>query len=128
MKLTMIDYTGFGMYDPIRHAQDVLIFAKNTRLMRSANFPVPLSMAPDERVKELAYIARTIPSCWEFLHYTYVIEDVTRAFTHQLVRSRTASFAQQTMRVLPMEDFEYLEPEGIRGHFSGEAWSLDIIT
>ena len=120
MKLIMIDYTGFGAPNPVRHAQNVLFFAKNTRLMRSADFDALSLMTPDERAEELSYIARTIPSCWEFLHYTYVIEDVTRAFTHQLVRSRTASFAQQTMRVLPMEDFEYLEPEGIED-FSGEA-------
>ena len=113
MKLTIIDYTGNGCSRPAYRAENILMFTKNTRLMRSATFTDIYQMTPEERAKELAYIARTIPSCWEFLHYTYIIEDVTRAFTHQLVRTRVASFAQQTMRVLPMEDFEYSEPEGI---------------
>ena len=116
MKITMIDYTGIGMPDPVHHAENVLFFAKNTRLMRSANFDALSSMTPDERGKELTYIARTIPSCWEFLHYTYVVEGVTRAFTHQLVRTRVASFAQQTMRVLPMENFDWGISDNLNGH------------
>ena len=59
------------------------------------------------KMKELAYMANTIPSSWEFVHYTFLIENVTRAFTHQLVRTRTASFAQQTMRVLNVEGWTY---------------------
>lgn len=34
----------------------------------------------------------------EFAHFTFLVEDVTRAFTHQLVRHRTMSFSQQSMR------------------------------
>jgi flavin-dependent thymidylate synthase len=45
-------------------------------------------------------MANTIPSSWEMCDYTFLISGVTRAFTHQLVRTRTASYAQQTMRVL----------------------------
>ena len=113
MKITMIDYTGKGHTRPAYYAENILMFTKNTRLMRSADLISIYRMTPVERAKELAYIARSIPSCWEFLHYTYIIEDVTRAFTHQLVRTRVASYAQQTMRVLPMEDFEYLTPTAL---------------
>jgi flavin-dependent thymidylate synthase len=49
-------------------------------------------------------MANTIPSSWEFCHYTFLIEDVTRAFTHQFVRTRTNSFAQQTQRILDVSD------------------------
>lgn len=57
-------------------------------------------MEDEEKIRELEYMANTIPSSWEFVDYTFMIEGVTRAFTHQLVRTRNASFAQQTMRVL----------------------------
>ena len=115
MKITMIDYTGFGQTYPDQHAEDILFFAKNTRLMRSSGFEEIRRMTGEERVREISYIARTIPSCWEFLHYTFVIEKVTRAFTHQLVRTRVASFAQQTMRVLPMENFEWGTSDSLEG-------------
>lgn len=56
-------------------------------------------------------MANTIPSSWEFLDYVFLISGVSRAFTHQLVRTRQGSYAQQTMRVLKMEEYEYVYPE-----------------
>ena len=114
MKLELIDYTGFGNIQGAKYAENILMFAKNTRLLRSASFASLAAMTNEERKSELDYIARTIPACWEFLHYTILIEDVTRAFTHQLVRTRTASFAQQAMRILPMDGFEYKIPDEIK--------------
>ena len=116
MKLTLIDCTGIGQDYPERHAEDILFFAKNTRLMRSSGFEEIRNMTGEERTREISYIARSIPSCWEFLHYTYLIEDVTRAFTHQLVRTRVASFAQQSMRVQPMEGFNWGTSDNLEGH------------
>ena len=124
MKITMIDYTGSGTKDPVEYAENVLLFAKNTRLMRSTDFNRIKSMSGEKRTEEISYIARTIPSSWEFLHYSYVIEGVTRAFTHQLVRTRTASYAQQAMRVLPMEDFEYLTPKAL--HPGGKPSEISV--
>ena len=109
MRFSMIDYTGKGLGEG--YAAKLLGFAKNTRLMRSSDF----NETEPPTTEEIKAIASTIPSAWEFLHYTFLLEDVTRAFTHQLVRTRTASYAQQTMRVLPMEDFGYKVPEKISG-------------
>jgi flavin-dependent thymidylate synthase len=53
-------------------------------------------------------MANTIPSSWEFVDYVFMIEGVSRAFTHQFVRSRQGSYAQQTMRVLNMCEYEYI--------------------
>jgi thymidylate synthase (FAD) len=52
-------------------------------------------------------MSKTIPSSWEFVDYTFMLEDVTRALTHQLVRTRTASYAQQTMQILDVRGFGY---------------------
>jgi flavin-dependent thymidylate synthase len=101
MKVTLIDYTGKGSADPARHAANVLIFTKSTRLQMSPSLMGEIEAWPEEKVDaELQYMAATIPSSWEFCHYTFLLEGVTRAFTHQWVRSRTDSYAQQTMRVL----------------------------
>ena len=101
MKVSLIDYTGAGQKRPDRYAAAVIIFAKSTRLTMSPGLFDEILTWSDERMEsELQYIANTIPSSWEMCHYTFLIEGVSRGFTHQFVRTRTASFAQQTMRVL----------------------------
>ena len=93
MKVTLINYT--------ENAVDVLIFTKSTRLTMSPGLLSEIAAWPwEKKLEELKYMANTIPSSWEFVDYTFMIEGVTRAFTHQFVRSRQFSFAQQTMRVL----------------------------
>jgi len=108
MKVTLVDFTGSGHADPSDYAAGVLLFTKNTRLQMSPGaLQAAMDMPMKEKLKELAYMANSIPSSWEFVSYTFLIEGVTRAFTHQLVRTRTASFAQQTMRVLDVKGWDY---------------------
>lgn len=100
MKVTLIDYTGAGSNDK-QYAVDLLIFTKSTRLTMAPGLLEEIAAWPwRKKLAELKYMANTIPSSWEFVNYTFMVEGVTRAFTHQFVRTRTASFAQQTMRVL----------------------------
>mgnify|MGYP003352012793 CR=1 FL=1 len=112
MKVSLIDFTGAGQKDPAAYAAAVIILAKSTRLTMSPGLFDKILMLPNEELlKELQYIANTIPSSWEFVNYTFMIEGVSRAFTHQFVRTRTASYAQQTMRVLDVSSgpgWEYL--------------------
>jgi len=108
MRVSLLDYTGAGCSDPARHAANVLIFTKNTRLeMDPDQWEKVNKMDRLQVEEELGYMARTLPSSWEFVHYTFLIMGVTRAFTHQLVRTRTGSYAQQAMRIAPMEQFRY---------------------
>jgi len=66
-------------------------------------------MSEEEKDKELDYVFSTIGSSWEFVNYIFLITDVTRAFTHQLVRHRAGtSFAQQAQRMADVRDFSYL--------------------
>ena len=53
-------------------------------------------------------------SILEHAVYTFEIKGVSRALTHQLVRHRVASYAQQSQRYVSMEEFEYVTPESIR--------------
>lgn len=108
MDVQLIDFTGCGSPDPARHAANVLVFTKQTRLEMESGLMADIAAWPWEKVEEeLAYMANTIPSSWEMVNYTFLINDVTRAFTHQLVRTRTGSYAQQTMRVLNKKGWTY---------------------
>jgi flavin-dependent thymidylate synthase len=115
MKTYLIDYTGNGHFDPLFAAR-LLAYTKNTRLEQSpSGLGKFMSMPEDELKKELEYISKTLRSSWEFVDYTFQIVGVTRAFTHQLVRTRTASYAQQAQRVVDMGQFEHLVPDTVRG-------------
>lgn len=101
MKVTLINYT--------QDAEDVLLFTKNTRLGLTPGLMEAIkSMTPEEKLQDLMYMANTIPSSWEFVHYTFLVEDASRAYTHQQVRTRAASYAQQSMRVVGMNEFGYV--------------------
>jgi len=108
MRVNLLDYTGKGSLDPARNAANLLVFAKATRLTMSPGLMSEIESKPWlEIMKELEYISGTIAGSHEYVSYTFLIEGVTRAFTHQFVRTRTASFSQQTMRVLNVEGWEY---------------------
>ena len=111
MIVNLIDYTGAGNPDQY-HAARVMVFTKGTRLnMDAQRWQTVLEMSQETIQAELTYMANTIPSSWEFVNYTFAVEGVTRACTHQMVRTRTASFAQQSMRVTDMSGFAYHIPK-----------------
>jgi flavin-dependent thymidylate synthase len=90
-------------------AEDLLLFTKNTRLELTPSLMQEIKDWPlDKKLEELSYISNTIPSSWEFVNYVFCIQGVSRAYTHQQVRTRAASYAQQTMRVLNMGEFSYI--------------------
>lgn len=125
MDVTLIDYTGFGHPDPLFAARK-LAYLKNTRLeMSPAGWARYAAMPEDELMGEVEYVANTIRSSWEFIKYTFQITGVTRAFTHQFVRTRVGvSFAQQAQRVVNMGDFEALMPETVAAVPGGkEIWN-----
>lgn len=99
-KVTLIDYTGAGRPDSMRHAANILMFTKATRLNMTPDLLAEIQGNPDRAVaEELAYMAKTIRSSWEFVDLTFLVSGVTRATAQQMTRTRTASFAMQSMRV-----------------------------
>lgn len=113
MKVTLIDHTGFG-HDKW-YAAELMIFTKNTRLKISPDLLEEIrdEWSEEKKLEELAYMANTIRSSWEFCDYTFVLEGVTRALTHQLVRHRTGSYAQQTQQVLEVDGTSVEPPRGL---------------
>lgn len=107
MKVQLISYTP--------DALDVLLFTKQTRLEMSEGTLDEVKAWPmEKKLKELAYMLGTIESSWEFVDYTFLISGVSRAFTHQFVRTRTGSYAQQSQRTVDMEGFEYITTGAVR--------------
>jgi thymidylate synthase ThyX len=102
MKVNLINYT--------QDALNLLLFTKNTRLQSAAEGVADWD--DDKKAAELKYMLGTIKSSWEFVDYVFEITGVSRAFTHQLVRTRSASYAQQSQRTVNMSDFEYVDTTG----------------
>jgi len=50
----------------------------------------------------------------EHATFTFSVEGVSRALTHQLVRHRIASFSQQSQRYVSMDEPTYVIPETVR--------------
>lgn len=105
MKVTLLNFTP--------DADTLLLFTKRTRLGMTPDAMDEIRRWPDVRKQaELAYMAETIPSSWEFVNYAFLVEGVSRAYTHQQVRTRAGSYAQQTMRVLDVSGgFDYVFTE-----------------
>lgn len=49
----------------------------------------------------------------EHATFTFGVEGVSRALTHQLVRHRIASYSQQSQRYVKLDSFEYIIPPNI---------------
>lgn len=119
MKVNLIDFTGkttpLGVNsnsgEDKEYAARLLVYTKNTRLQQGEGTRQGIWDAPWDWIeKELDAISKTLRSSWEFVDYVFEIQDVTRAFTHQLVRTRTASYAQQAQRVVDMSHFGNEKP------------------
>lgn len=109
MKVSLVSFTP--------NALDLLLFTKNTRLNMDPDGLSGIAAWPQHHKEaQLSYMMNTIKSSFEFVDYVFTIEDVTRAFTHQLVRHRVGtSFAQQSQRTVDMSNFEYVTPKSFSG-------------
>lgn len=122
MNVTLIDHTGAGHADPL-YAARLLVYTKATRLQQGAHTRSEIAkMDEADVIKELEYMANTIPSSWEFINYTFEVVDVTRACTQQMQRTRQASFAEQSQRVMDLSEFRTLIPESVKKANKGNRW------
>lgn len=115
MKVKLINYT--------EDALDLLLYTKFTRLSSDNEDAMNIikSWSDEKKYKELEYMLGTIESSWEFITYIFSISEVSRAFTHQLVRTRgeektEVSYAQQSQRAVSMEGFGNIVPKEIKNN------------
>jgi flavin-dependent thymidylate synthase len=104
MKVELLNYTQMAL--------SLLLYTKNTRLQGGQTFEDIQLWPAEKKLEHLAYMRDTIKSSWEFVNYTFEISGVTRAFTHQLVRTRNGRYAQESMRTVDVRDAEVKIPNG----------------
>jgi flavin-dependent thymidylate synthase len=92
MKVTLISYTP--------NALELLVGTKTTR-MRGKN---PGEMDEHELYDHFSYMLDTIKSPFEFVDYIFEITEVSKNFSHQLVRTRTGAYQQETSRALEVTE------------------------
>jgi len=91
MKIKLISHT--------QNALELLLGTKSAR-MRGQD---PSTMTEEEKRDHWAYMLDTIKSPFEFVDYIFEIEGVSKNFTHQLVRTRTGAYQQETSRALEID-------------------------
>lgn len=92
------------------NALELLLGTKNTRLGFTED---PAQWSEEKKQEHLAYMRDTIKSSWEFVDYIFEITGVTRSFTHQLVRTRHGSYAQESQRTVDVRGSEVFTPESV---------------
>ncbi len=100
MKVELINRTTWAL--------ETLLYTKNTRLQGEQSFDDVCHWSEEKKLEHLGYMKDTIQSSWEFVDYTFEISGVTRAFTHQLVRTRTGSYAQESQRTIDASNHEVI--------------------
>ncbi|MCD4670576.1 MAG: FAD-dependent thymidylate synthase [Actinomycetia bacterium] len=67
-------------------------------------------------------------STTEHINFTFAIEGISRALTHQLVRHRVASYNQQSQRYVKFKDkFEYITPTSIENNSDARKKYNDLV-
>ncbi len=70
-----------------------------------------------DAAEQAAFISKVLESGHdspvEHVSYSFAVQGVSRALTHQLVRHRIASYSQQSQRYVDESDFEYVLPPAI---------------
>ena len=95
MKIELVDYQ--------INALEILLMTKSTRL-KGATLAEIMNMTISEKLEHYSYMKDTIKSSFEFVHYIFNIQGVSRAFTQQLERTRTQSYAEQSLRATDVRD------------------------
>jgi flavin-dependent thymidylate synthase len=73
-----------------------------------------------ERLEYLAQVQKTkLKAPFEFVKFHFLIEGVTRSFTHQMVRQRTAVYAQESLRFAVKGGEEQSLPVGLPPSLAG---------
>jgi len=118
VKVTLIDYQP--------NALEILLYTKNTRLQGAQSLHDIIDWSYEKKMEHLNYMRHTIQSSWEFANYIFEIQGVSRAFTHQLVRTRNASYAQESQRTVDVRNAKYISTKSLLLDVDGIERNLDL--
>ncbi len=106
MKVKLIDYS--------EDAELVCASAAHSCYSDQSSERLISSMTPDKAERILdRVLGMGHHSVIEHVSYTFSIEGVSRALTHQLVRHRIASYSQQSQRYVSMDEADFVTPPTI---------------
>ncbi len=109
-KVTLISWSGANLDDPRR----LILLAIKTSAGRIKERGILhyLRDYPARKLTEWVKAAIAFPSVLEHITFTFMIEDISRVTSHQLVRHRIASYTQESQRYSAAEG-EFVIPETI---------------
>jgi thymidylate synthase (FAD) len=82
----------------------------------------------DDIRKQLAIILKNGHfSVLEHAAFTFAIEGISRACSHQLVRHRIASYSQQSQRFVKLKEIEFIVPEKVAANGDSKRKYLDAL-
>jgi len=89
--------------------------AMAAKLTHSKTKPEDLDKTSDKELKTILEHVTSLghTSVIEHTNFTFAISDVSRSLTHQLVRHRIASYAQQSQRYVDFKEPNYVTPPKI---------------
>lgn len=87
--------------------------------------PAPNPKAEEEFVRKV--VASGHESPLEHVKFTFAVQGVSRALTHQLVRHRLASYSQQSQRYVKEKDFDYIVPPSVERNPNAQKLFLDLM-
>ena len=99
----------------VRHTPDAeQVVAAAAKLCYASDTDTILDPAPaGDFLRRLLAMNHLSP--FEHASYTFLLEGVSRAMTHQLVRHRVASYSQRSQRYVTHDSFEYIVPPSLAG-------------
>jgi thymidylate synthase (FAD) len=101
------------------------------KLIEAAGRTSYLSFPKQRENSEKTFIRMLIKnqhlSVLEHAYATFRISNVSRAFTHQLVRHRLCSFIQQSQRYVDESNFNYIEPDCIKENPEAHTIFIDLM-
>jgi flavin-dependent thymidylate synthase len=121
-RVTVVDMT----------ARPLQVFAAVSELYRGGIYPDPREVTREQAMEWYhgALVARGLPAPLEWVGISLYIEGVTRAFTHQMVRQRTATYVQESMRFAVKENagMEVALPPSLMGTEGGQTLGAEDST
>lgn len=116
MKVTLIGISAPEIFYNDAEIDDIVVTALSQCYNEKFDKSDLKKMTPEQKKRlELAVVKSGHESVTEHVSFTFLIEGVSRALTHQLVRHRIASFSQKSGRYTKVDDSTewYVVPKSI---------------
>jgi len=102
VKVKLISWSGGRVKDPRRLI--VLAAKVSSGKLNEKDPDYYLEKYPESKVKDWILQSIKFPSVQEHIVFTFLIEDISRVTSHQLVRHRLASYTQESQRYAKVSD------------------------